>query len=43
MGRWQLVQAILLFTGAPLYTAMLALAAISAVDGGGVDFPRAPW
>ena len=40
MGRWQLAQAILLFAGAPLYTAMLALAAISAVDGGGVDFPR---
>lgn len=34
MGRWQLVQAILLFTGAPLYVAMLALAAVSAASGG---------
>ncbi len=40
MGRWQLAQAILMFAGAPLYTLMLALAAISAIDGGGVDFPR---
>jgi membrane glycosyltransferase len=40
MGRWQLVQAILLFTGAPLYTAMLALAAISAATSGGHNFPR---
>ena len=40
MGRWQLVQAILLFTGAPLYTAMLALAAISAATGGAAGFPR---
>jgi membrane glycosyltransferase len=40
LGRWQLAQAILLFAGAPLYTVMLALAAISAVTGGGVDFPR---
>ena len=32
MGRWQLVQAILLFAGAPLYTAMLALASISALS-----------
>jgi len=40
MGRWQLTQAILLFAGAPLYTAMLALAAISAADGGGLEFPR---
>ena len=40
MGRWQLLQAILLFAGAPLYTAMLALAAVSAATGGGLDFPR---
>ena len=33
MGRWQLVQAILLFAGAPLYTAMLALAALAAARG----------
>ena len=32
MGRWQLVQAILLFAGAPLYTVMLALAAVSGGD-----------
>jgi membrane glycosyltransferase len=35
MGRWQLAQAILLFTGAPLYVAMLALAALSVAMGGG--------
>ncbi len=40
MGRWQLLQAILLFACAPLYPAMLLLTAISALDGGGVDFPR---
>ena len=40
MGRWQLAQAILLFAGAPLYSAMLALAAISAATTGGQDFPR---
>jgi membrane glycosyltransferase len=34
MGRWQLVQAILLFAGAPLYVAMLALAALVAASGG---------
>ena len=33
MGRWQLVQAILLFAGAPLYTAMLLLAAAMAAAG----------
>jgi len=33
MGRWQLVQAILLFAGAPLYTAMLLLAALLAALG----------
>jgi membrane glycosyltransferase len=40
MGRWQLAQAILLMTGAPLYTLMLALAALSAATGGGDAFPR---
>ena len=40
MGRWQLLQAILLMAGAPLYTLMLALAAISAASGGGTEFPR---
>ena len=35
MGRWQLVQAMLLFAGAPLYTAILLLAALSAATGGG--------
>jgi membrane glycosyltransferase len=40
LGRWQLAQAVLLFAGAPLYTAMLALTAVSAATGGGVDFPR---
>jgi membrane glycosyltransferase len=34
MGRWQLAQAILLFAGAPLYVAMLALAAVVAATGG---------
>ena len=33
MGRWQLVQAILLFAGAPLYTAVLVLAALAAALG----------
>jgi membrane glycosyltransferase len=34
MGRRQLVQAMLLFAGAPLYTAMLALAALNAAIAG---------
>jgi membrane glycosyltransferase len=34
------LQAILLMTGAPLYTLMLALAAVSAASGGGAAFPR---
>ena len=42
MGRWQLVQAILLFTGAPLYVAMLALAALSVAAGGGQAVGRGP-
>ncbi len=40
MGRWQLVQAILLFAGAPLYVAMLALAALNGATGGAEAFPR---
>lgn len=40
MGRWQLVQAIMLFLGAPLSTAMLILAAINAVMDG-ADVSRA--
>jgi membrane glycosyltransferase len=40
MGRWQLVQAMLLFAGAPLYTAILLLAALSAATGGGAATPR---
>ena len=40
MGRWQLVQAMLLFAGAPLYTAILLLAALSAATGGGAETPH---
>jgi membrane glycosyltransferase len=40
MGRWQLLQAILLFTGAPLYVAMLVLTAISVATGGGQAVAR---
>ena len=36
LGRWQLVQAILLFAGAPLYTAMFLLAAMLAALGDSV-------
>jgi len=36
MGRWQLVQAILLFAGAPLYTAAFLLAAVMAASGDSV-------
>ncbi|WP_137181274.1 glucans biosynthesis glucosyltransferase MdoH [Roseomonas sp. AR75] len=39
MGRLQLLQAILLFVGAPLYAAILFLAAINAVSGGGAATP----
>jgi membrane glycosyltransferase len=39
MGRLQLLQAILLFLGAPLYAAILVLAAINAVSGGGAATP----
>ncbi len=39
LGRLQLVQAILLFLGAPLYAAMLVLAAINGLTGGGEATP----
>jgi membrane glycosyltransferase len=39
MGRWQLLQAILLFAGAPLYVLMLVLAALNGATGGGAGFP----
>jgi membrane glycosyltransferase len=39
MGRLQLLQAILLFLGAPLYAAILLLAAANAVSGGGAGTP----
>lgn len=39
MARWQLVQAMLLFAGAPLWCAILALAAINALTGGGASTP----
>jgi membrane glycosyltransferase len=39
MGRLQLLQAILLFLGAPLYAAILLLAAINAAAGGGAATP----
>lgn len=38
MGRWQFLQAILLFAGAPFYVAMLTLAAISVAMSGGARF-----
>ena len=40
MGRWQLVQAIMMFLGAPLYVAILVLAALLAATGGAADTPR---
>ena len=39
MARWQLVQAILLFLGAPLWCAILLLAAVNALTGGGEATP----
>ncbi|MBP0464164.1 glucans biosynthesis glucosyltransferase MdoH [Roseomonas sp. PWR1] len=39
MARWQLVQAILLFLGAPLWCAILLLAAANALTGGGAATP----
>ena len=43
MGRWQLVQAILLFLGAPGWVLLLALAAVNAALGGQVDMALLPW
>jgi membrane glycosyltransferase len=40
MGRWQLIQAIMMFVAAPLYVAVLALAAWLAATGGGAEVPR---
>jgi membrane glycosyltransferase len=40
MGRWQLIQAILLFTTAPLLPLMLLLAACEVALGGGAAVPR---
>jgi len=40
MGRWQLIQAMLLFAGAPLCSAILLLAALSAASGAGDATPR---
>lgn len=39
MARWQLVQAILLFLGAPLWCAILLLAGVNALSGGGAGTP----
>ena len=39
MGRLQLLQAILLFLGAPLYALILLLAALNGIAGGGADTP----
>ena len=39
MGRLQLVQAILLFLGAPFYAAILVLAVLNAATGGGAGTP----
>ena len=39
MARWQLVQAMLLFLGAPLWCAILMLAAVNALTGGGAATP----
>ncbi len=41
MARWQLVQAILLFLGAPLWALILVLAAANAAGGGGTGTPMA--
>ena len=40
MGRWQLVQAIMMFLGAPLYVAVLLLAAFLAATGEADAVPR---
>jgi membrane glycosyltransferase len=39
MARWQLVQAMLLFLGAPLWCAILLLAAANGLTGGGAATP----
>jgi membrane glycosyltransferase len=39
MARWQLVQAILLFLSAPFYVAILLLAAVNGLTGGGNSTP----
>lgn len=39
MARWQLLQAMLLFIGAPLWCAILLLAALNALTGGGASTP----
>ena len=39
MGRWQLVQAILLFAGSPLWVAVLVFSVGNAVVGGATDKP----
>jgi len=39
MGRWQLLQAILLFAGAPLYVAMLVLVAVAVALGETAEVP----
>ena len=40
MGSWQLVQAIMMFLGAPLYVAILLLAALLAATGAAEQTPR---
>jgi membrane glycosyltransferase len=40
MGRWQLLQAILLFLGAPLWAGVLVFAALNAATGGAEATPR---
>ena len=42
MGRWQLVQAIMMFLGAPLYVAVLLLAAVLAATSGAETMPHGP-
>jgi membrane glycosyltransferase len=42
MGRWQLVQAIMLFAGTPLYLLFLLAAAAAAATDRTSDFPTAP-
>ncbi|TCZ66078.1 glucans biosynthesis glucosyltransferase MdoH [Roseicella aquatilis] len=42
MGRWQLVQAILLFLGAPLWVGVFLFSALNAATGGGAATPDGP-